>query len=1004
MRDPVHEITADTPVIVWSGNQASGPGGNPGNQLQTGSAVLVRPIGDATWTEHPLAFSHAAGNNVHYSVTLPAGTFATGDAVQYYLRIPYGDHDTTYVYGSDEASAVSATEAVAQAAPFGFSVEPPLQPVGEYLALVDGDVEARVYEATGQIEVVGPGHDGRPRSIALLPGRARLNGNWFQIAAVESSTRVAGAIDLVQHLGPRQVEATLSVVAPGVFRYEVTDWGGPAPEQTGLGAASPDTEHFYGFGEKFNDFDQTGNVTRVVTSDPPGDKGDQSYKAAPWFLSTQGYGLQVDSTAVSTFDLRSTRPDRWSATVEEGELAYELVHGPALTDVLSRYTERTGRTTLPPPWVFGPWMSTDHWRDGGEVRYVVTRMVEEGIPGSVFVFDSPWETAYNDFSWNMTQFGEGGTYDGRSWDGFASVGDMMSFLRSHGFRVVVWLTPFINVSSVNENVPGQNTGESANYAAAAAAGYLVREGAGGPPLVVDWWKGQGSPVDFTNPAARTWFADQLLALVDESDGVISGFKTDDGEGTFVPDEAAYFDGRTGAVMKNGYTVEYHHTMGEILGDQGVLFSRSGYTGTQAYPGVWSGDNEPNFGDANGLPSVIVAGQSAAMSGYSTWGHDIGGYQDVNLSSTPENLFMRWTQFGAFSPIMQMHRQVALEMQYPWSFGQDGLDNYRTYARLHTELFPYVYSHAAIAADTGIPIMRPLVLDHPGDPETWPIRHTYRFGASLLVAPMVTNDQTERDVYLPSGTWYDFWTHEPIAGGRHYTWQGSDQSTFPVFVSAGAIIPLLTQVPQTLNDADWVGNPEIATPDGGWTVRVYPSGESDAFSAYDGTGVTVTSTEAVITIEHDGPARALRYEVVAAPPLAVLVDGDALAGVDDVAALDDTEAGWALDGTRVVAKLPHGRDATVLEIWYEEPPAGGTDAGGTVGADTTVGGGSEGGPGGPGSNATNGGTGDTSPADGDGGGGGCGCHAPRPSDGPTAMWATVLAIGASTRRRRRRTLQ
>jgi alpha-D-xyloside xylohydrolase len=91
-----------------------------------------------------------------------------------------------------------------------------------------------------------------------------------------------------------------------------------------------------------------------------------------------------------------------------------------------------------------------------------------------------------------------------------------------------------------------------------------------------------------------------------------------------------------------------------IGQPGILFARSGYVGSAAFPGCWAGDNEPNFGD-NGLPGVIVAGLSAAMSGYAIWGHDTGGYQDTNFSVTPPNLFMRWAQFGCFSPIMQMHR-------------------------------------------------------------------------------------------------------------------------------------------------------------------------------------------------------------------------------------------------------------------------------------------------------------------------------------------------------------
>ena len=231
-------------------------------------------------------------------------------------------------------------------------------------------------------------------------------------------------------------------------------------------------------------------------------------------------------------------------------------------------------------------------------------------------------------------------------------------------------------------------------------------------------------------------------------------------------------------MRNGYCVEYHKTVLACLATDGVLFARSGFVGSHAFPGCWAGDNEPNFGD-NGLPSVIVAGQSAAMSGFSIWGHDVGGYQDTNFSVSPPNLFMRWTQFGCFSPIMQMHRQVTKELQYPWRFGDDALNNYRFFAKLHVRLFPYIYTYATQASFTGLPIIRPLVLMAQNDANTFGLEHVYLFGNELLVAPMVTPNSNTRGVYLPAGsTWIDFWNHERHAGGQTIQWTNANQSQLP----------------------------------------------------------------------------------------------------------------------------------------------------------------------------------------------------------------------------------
>ena len=217
-------------------------------------------------------------------------------------------------------------------------------------------------------------------------------------------------------------------------------------------------------------------------------------------------------------------------------------------------------------------------------------------------------------------------------------------------------------------------------------------------------------------------------------------------------------------MQNGYCLEYHQAVWNVLGTSGVLLARSGFAGSQAFPGCWAGDNEPNFGD-NGLPSVIVAGQSAAMSGYSIWGHDICGYQDINFSQALPNLFMRWTQFGCFSPIMQMHRQVTRELQFPWRFGDQALANYQFFARLHVRLFPYIYTYAQQASTTGLPIIRPLVLLNQADANTYAVQHAYCFGNEFLVAPMLEPNATQRDLYLPAGNWLDFWTSTPTRAAR-----------------------------------------------------------------------------------------------------------------------------------------------------------------------------------------------------------------------------------------------
>jgi alpha-D-xyloside xylohydrolase len=802
-----------------------------------------------------------------------------------------------------------------------------LQPSGPFDSFEAGAIEGRIYRNTGHIEVAGPDLAGNPKTnlVHFAPPAIQTDQGSLSISEVTSSITIPEGLQLKQKLGASEITARLTSSHEGVIRYEVVHWGSTTPLSTAIASPSDSNEHFYGFGERFGSFDQAGKSVRILTFDEPGNKKDHSYKVSPWFISTRGYGLHLDSSAESIFDMRAAAHDRYVITNRFPGLRFNIVYGPKLTDVLTRYTGYTGRPPLPPPWTFGPWISSDIWRSGGEVRYVVTQFRDRGLPASAFVFDSPWETAYNDFKFNMTQFGQDATIDGKHFDGFASMEEMMTFLQNNGLKVICWMAPFVNTSSNNETVPGQDLGKASNYDAAASEGFFVKASSNGPPLVVPWWKGRGSPVDFTNPDGRRWLTDQLKTLLAQSrvttasgnnEPAIGGFKTDDGESgngpnTYIPIDAHYFDGRTGVEMRNGYCVEYHRTAWNVLGNDGIIFARSGFVGSHTFPGSWAGDNEPNFGE-NGLPSVIVAGQSAAMSGYSIWGHDVGGYQDTNFSVSRPNLFMRWAQFGCFSPIMQMHRQVASEMQYPWRYGAAALDNFRFFAQLHITLFPYLYTYALQASTTGLPIIRPLVLMDQSDPNTFGVRHVYHFGDEFLVAPMIEPESSSRRLYLPAGSWIDFWTNDRHAGAQTTTWTNTDQTRFPLFVREGAIVPMLLEDAQSLCTADYVNNPSLKTAGSGLRFRVYPSGTS-RFSLFDGTVVECQSAPPKTVISLSSKARAVAFDILADSPDAITRNGVAIPQFATEAEFNAADVGWRADSlTRQVSiKFSHqGGDTTI----------------------------------------------------------------------------------------------
>ena len=808
-------------------------------------------------------------------------------------------------------------------ADFPDGVQWSLQPTDPVLSFDQGALQARISNPSGHIQLAGPDLAGAQSAnvIVLAPPAVLTPSGVVRLAEVVSSNPISDGLTIKQTVGDAQVEAQLAFTHEGVLRYEVVDWGTINPLQTAIAGQIVANEHFYGLGEKFDSLDQTGKRVDVLTFDDPSTKDDHSYKVAPWFLSTRGYGFHLDSSAESVFDLGAGASDRFVVANRFSTLRVNLVYGPALNDVITRYTGYTGRPPLPPPWAFGPWISSDIWPTGGEVRYAVTQFRDRGIPASGFVFDSPWETAYNDFTFNMTQFGQDATIEGVHYPGFASLGEMMEFLRGNGLKAICWMAPLVNVSSANEEISGQNLGQAANYAEGAANGFFVRSSAGGAPLVVPWWKGRGSPVDFTNPQARTWLQDQLQTLLTQSnvqtaaggtEPVIGGFKTDDGESgngpnTYIPTTATYADGRTGVEMRNGYCLEYHRSVWQVLGATGILFARSGFAGSQAFPGYWAGDNEPNFGD-NGLPSVIIAGQSAAMSAYSIWGHDVGGYQDTNFSQSPPNLFMRWAQFGCFSPIMQMHRQITRGLQYPWRFGDEALANYEFFTRLHMRLFPYIYTYAQLASTSGLPIIRPLVLLDQGDPNTFGVNHTYCFGNELLVAPMLTPDATTRNLYLPRGTWHDFWTNTTHPGGQTLTWNNPNQSQLPLFVRAGAIIPMLPTDVRTLCDANYVSDPTVTTRTEDLLLQVYPAGAS-SFTVFDGTQVASQGQPPGGTLTVTTTPRNLTVRILGQSPAEVKRNGETLPQ-----ATAPSEPGWRFDASTgfIEINFPHPGGVSTIE--------------------------------------------------------------------------------------------
>ncbi|MFN0010264.1 MAG: TIM-barrel domain-containing protein [Phycisphaerales bacterium] len=676
-------------------------------------------------------------------------------------------------------------------------------------AAADGSsmVDVRVVPREGRVVAVLRDVRGVFHDAVVLPGFAvdgtrqdGLMGSLVQNAEggeARAGFRGIKAELTIEPISPRAVAVRWRCTQPGVHDLE---------------ALVQDNSRYYGGGERFNAINQKGVVLPMGSLDRPEDKGVCSYKPVPFIISSRGYGLWLDSTSPSTFDLNATKREEIKIQDRGDCLRLVLIAGPTPAEILAEFTRLTGRPPVPPAWAFAPWKSRDVHANRDEVLADVELSRQHDLPASVIVLDSPWETGYNNFILNEQQF--------------PRPDEMFGRIRQLGFVPCLWLTPFINNTSVTD-MKGIDPGPSSNFQEAVERGYLVKQ-ADGSPLIVPWWKGTGGLVDFTNPEAVGWWQGQLAPTARWG---VAAIKCDDGESNFVR-EARFFDGSRAAAMKGRYAELYLKAAHDFLerhrpGDH-TLIARCGFTGTGRFPFGWAGDNEATFSFENGLPGVIVAAQTASLSGLPLWGCDIAGYMG---SATPE-VFIRWTQFAAFTPLMMVHMQ---SNKGPWDYGPRALDIYRTYARLHTRLYPYLDNAAHEAAQSGMPLIRPMVLAFADDARAAEERYQYMLGPDLLVAPMYQSG-THRSVYLPKGTWTDYWTGERLTGPATIE-AAAPLERMPLYVRDGAVIPMLPDDVDTLLKRTAEMDSSVVALDDRRVIEVWP-GERGGVNTHDGLAVIV----------------------------------------------------------------------------------------------------------------------------------------------------------------------
>ncbi|CAM5288537.1 alpha-xylosidase [Streptomyces narbonensis] len=584
-------------------------------------------------------------------------------------------------------------------------------------------------------------------------------------------------------------------------------------------------EQVYGLGERFTPFVRNGQSVDIWQADG-GTSSEQAYKNIPFYLSSRGYGVFVNHPGRVSFEVGSEAVGQVQFSVEDQSVEYVVVAGPTPKDVLARYTALTGRPALPPPWSFGLWLTTSFTTryDEETVTSFVDGMEERGIPLSVFHFDCFWmrEYQWSDFRWDP--------------ETFPDPAGMLARLKARGLRVGMWINPYI-------------AQKSALFEEGRERGHLVKR-PNGDVWQWDLWQPGMALVDFTNPDARTWFQDRLRPLLAQG---VDCFKTDFGER--IPTDVVWHDGSDPERMHNYYAQLYNRTVFELLEKErgtgeAVLFARSATAGGQQFPVHWGGDCWASF---EAMAESLRGGLSLSLSGFGFWSHDIGGFE-----GTPEpEVFTRWLSFGLLSSHSRLHGSDSYRV--PWEFGETAVEVARRFTRIKHRLMPYLYGVAAEAHATGVPVMRPMLLEFPDDPACRTLDRQYMLGPDLLVAPVLTAGG-EVEVYVPEGEWTHLLTGETVTGPcwRHET---HALDSLPLYVRPGAVLPLGAD--DSRPDGDWLDGLTLlvapgAAPGTTTTVSVPDHGGAPA-AVYrvtrtpEGPRTTVTGTGLPYGVRILGPA-------------------------------------------------------------------------------------------------------------------------------------------------------
>lgn len=529
---------------------------------------------------------------------------------------------------------------------------------------------------------------------------------------------------------------------------------------------------YYGLGEKGGDLNKKGCYTENFNTDDPETDDDSItyYKTIPFYVALKEeatYGIFFDNSFRSYFDMGKEMGDRIFFGAIGGQIQYYFIPGENIKEVVKNYTALTGRMEMPPLWSLGYQQCRFSYFSQEEVRELVKTFEEKDIPLDVVYLDIDYMDGFRVMTFKTPNFDD--------------AAGLISDLKEKGIRTITIIDPGVKV---DEEYDVFKRGKEGNHFTKKLDGEM---------FIGAVWPGDSAFPDFSNNDCREWWKSELKKFISEHgmDGIWNDMNEpcvfNNDHKTML--ETCLHNSDNGVIEHKEFHNRYGFEMSRCSkeaqeelhpNERGFSMTRATYAGGQRYSSVWTGDNMSLWSQ---MRMSISMNANLGISGFSFVGNDVSGF---GLDSS-EELFIRWMEMGPFIPIFRNHSNMYTRRQEPWAFGPRTEKIAKKSIELRYELIPYIYDLYYISHKEGLPIFRPMIMEYEKDMNLLNMREQFMLGENMIVAPVLYEGERSKTLYLPKGSWFNYFTMEKLQGGKWYKLP-CELDEILVFVKEGAIIP------------------------------------------------------------------------------------------------------------------------------------------------------------------------------------------------------------------------